>query len=192
MACLISCPSIIHPTLSLFFLLISLHSLSPSTLMTANADEGLIQRTCQNTPHHDLCVTAMKANHSSQEADVTGLALIVVKVAMYSANLTYSQLGSFRRGATDESSFEVCGLCENLYGAVAGAGMFLRLAAGRLEKHKEYRFAYNDVNITKEYVGWCHEEFLEHDVFYPPLLSKGEVELVQLCEIAMAIIGVLF
>lgn len=154
--------------------------------MTANADEGLIQRTCHNTPHHDLCVTAMKANRSSQDADVVGLALIVVKVAMYSANITHSQLGSLKRFATDENSVEVIEVCKDYYGA--GAAVFLKLAAVRLEKHKEYKLALKDVNTTKLYVEGCHKEFVEHGVFYPPFLAKGKKDLVQLCEIAMAII----
>ncbi|KAJ8646046.1 hypothetical protein MRB53_007794 [Persea americana] len=134
----------------------------------------------------------MKSNHnSSQEDDVVGLALIIVEAAIHSANLTHSQLGSLKNGTTDENFYEVIELCEGLYGSVAGAGAFLHLAASRLRHHtdKEYRLAYNDLNITKEYAGWCHEEFLNYDVFYPPLLANREQNLVQICEIALSVIS---
>lgn len=183
----LSFSSLLHSTLYLF---ISLHTLSSPMFMTANADEGLIQRTCYNTPHHDLCVNSLKGNHSSQETDVVGLALIMVRAAMYSTNITCSQLESLKRGATDENSLEVIELCKDLYGA--GASTFLRLAADRLEKHKEYRLAYTYVNTTMWYAEGCYQGFVERDLFYPPLLIRRKVELIELCEIAKSIIFRLF
>ncbi|XP_050378197.1 cell wall / vacuolar inhibitor of fructosidase 1-like [Argentina anserina] len=43
-------------------------------------DASLIENTCWRTPNHKLCISSLKEDPRSRDADVTGLALIMVDV----------------------------------------------------------------------------------------------------------------
>ncbi|KAK3029624.1 hypothetical protein RJ639_037941 [Escallonia herrerae] len=50
------------------------------TIEPTSADLGTIQSTCKRTPYYNLCVSTLQADPKSANADVTGLALIMVSV----------------------------------------------------------------------------------------------------------------
>ncbi|KAK6146246.1 hypothetical protein DH2020_020115 [Rehmannia glutinosa] len=47
--------------------------------ISVEKDENLIETTCKNTPHYQLCINTLRADKGSSGADVAGLGLIMVE-----------------------------------------------------------------------------------------------------------------
>ena len=57
-----------------------------------NGDTTLIKSTCKNTKYYNLCVSSLKSDPSSPNADPKGLAVIMAGIGMTNATSTSSYL----------------------------------------------------------------------------------------------------
>lgn len=68
------------PLTTFFFIVNFFLSSSPFSSSFVIKDNNLIESTCKSTPNYDLCVSTLKSDPKSGDADVAGLGLIVVNV----------------------------------------------------------------------------------------------------------------
>ncbi|KAK7268028.1 hypothetical protein RIF29_20711 [Crotalaria pallida] len=63
-------------------------------------DENLIQSTCKKTPNYNVCIQYLKSNPKSSNADVTGLALIMVNVIKGRATDALNKIHALQKGGS--------------------------------------------------------------------------------------------
>lgn len=72
-------------------------------------DLQLIEQTCSKTPHRDLCVSGLTSVSASADADVKGLALIMVdNVLRAMANDTRSQINEKLKHSPEDQALSSC------------------------------------------------------------------------------------
>ncbi|XP_054783989.1 cell wall / vacuolar inhibitor of fructosidase 1-like [Prosopis cineraria] len=99
--------------LTIIFIIAIISLISPSHC------KNVIEKTCKQTPHYDLCVQSLKSDPSSSDADVTGLAVIMVKVTEAKANGTSDKIKQLLGGGDLEPKQEkALKSCSERYEAV--------------------------------------------------------------------------
>ncbi|XP_061350417.1 cell wall / vacuolar inhibitor of fructosidase 1-like [Gastrolobium bilobum] len=71
-------------------------------------DVRLIEQTCKQTPHPDLCIKLLEADPHSSSADVNGLALILVNVIKAKANDVSNKIKELLKGRGDKKALTSC------------------------------------------------------------------------------------
>ncbi|KAL5992984.1 hypothetical protein ACLOJK_013904 [Asimina triloba] len=84
------------PSFSFIFLLILLF-----LIFFARADSDLIQKTCQMTNYYDVCIESLSSDPSSQDADVPGLAYIVIQTTVANVSAASSFISQLLKNAKD-------------------------------------------------------------------------------------------
>lgn len=173
-----------------FLLLVLSLSLS---LVCVRGDTDLIQKACQSTNSNDLCVSSLESNPDSFEADVPGLALILVKMGMDSSLNTLSYTSKLLRNnnSTDPLLQRVLKRCVDCY---SNANKALKRSHDALASPETYDYAYLHVSAAMEYPAICHDMFKRSNALrfvYPSELGRREEGLQHLCDIAMGIINLL-
>lgn len=157
------------------------------------ADMGLVQQTCQSTNYYDLCMASFQTNPNSLQADVPGLASIITNLAMANATDTSSFLSKLANNTRDPPIKKVLGECARRY---TDAGAALSGSVEEIET-ESYDYAMVQVMAAKEYTNSCHNLFKLKQgaggklIKYPAELAKREDGLVRLCDVSLAIIGLL-
>ncbi|PON64914.1 Pectinesterase inhibitor domain containing protein [Parasponia andersonii] len=80
-------------------------------------DEGsdLIQQTCKQTPHYDLCVSSLESNPESSGSDLKGLAHIMVDIVLSKATDTLGFIGTLLKKEPDPQLEKALAYCAELY-----------------------------------------------------------------------------
>ncbi|KAF7837692.1 cell wall / vacuolar inhibitor of fructosidase 1-like [Senna tora] len=85
----------------------------------SHASESLIEQTCKNTPHESLCLQYMKSDPGSSQADVTGLALIMVDAIKATAQQAQTKIQQeLEKGHGSETEKRALNSCAERYRAV--------------------------------------------------------------------------
>ncbi|KAK7291720.1 hypothetical protein RIF29_07093 [Crotalaria pallida] len=90
---------------------------------------NLIEETCKQTPNYDLCVQYLKADPHSSDADVTGLALIMVNVIKTKANNALVKINKLLQVSSVPDQKEALNLCSGQYKAILEADVAQAIAA---------------------------------------------------------------
>ncbi|XP_058088910.1 cell wall / vacuolar inhibitor of fructosidase 2-like [Magnolia sinica] len=172
--------------LKLFFVLVLVLTLSQSPTTNATGTE-LIQNTCKKTTYNKLCVRYLETNKESYNADVAGLARIILEKALSTAKNLWSQTSDMLKKTTNEYKLKsVCfNTCHEQYGDTVDKIM---VAIQAVEAH--------DYNLAKLYAGYgsnaakiCQEEFEKINQKSP--LFKRNKNLIRLSTIAVELVSLL-
>lgn len=168
-------------------LLILLISLDP--ILSSNVTSDLIQNTCRNTKYYELCVSSLKSDSSSSNADTKGLALIMIKVGMANATATNSYLSSKALSmANDTSMKKVMRDCADKYRFANDA---LQSSVQDLSDEM-YDYAYMHVMAASDYPNACRNGFKRYPgLMYPAQLASREDGLKRICDVVLAIVDAL-
>ncbi|KAL4644020.1 hypothetical protein ACB092_02G133100 [Castanea dentata] len=157
----------------------------PYTFVTA--DDNLIQKTCKSTKYYDLCLSCLKSNPNSPNANTKGLAVIMVGIGMANATATSSYLASQLLGTTNDTNMKkVLKECADKY---TYAGDALQASVQNLVA-ESYDYAYMHITAAADYPNACHNAFKR----YPGLayeLARREDGLKHICYVVLEIIDLL-
>lgn len=174
--------------------LISLFSLAfPGYLLHqpfifVTGDANLIQATCRSTKYYDLCLSSLKSDPTSLNADTKGLAVIMVRIGMANATAASSFLSSQLLASTANNTVTKKVLikeCADKYKYAADA-----LQASLQDIAAEsYDYAYMHITAAADYPNACHNAFKRYPgLAYPPELARGEDGLKHICFVVLGII----
>ena len=90
----------------------------PSIQCAQTNDENLIQQTCNQTPIYDLCISYIKADPRSTNADVAGLGLIMVDVLNDKATQTLNRVKGLLQGSPNPQVKQALSTCAGNYNAI--------------------------------------------------------------------------
>ncbi|KAK7838112.1 cell wall / vacuolar inhibitor of fructosidase 2 [Quercus suber] len=142
----------------------------PYTFVTA--DDNLIQKTCKSTKYYDLCLSCLKSNPNSPNADTKGLAVIMVGIGMANATASSSYLSFQLLGtANDTNMKKVLKECADKY---TYAGDALKASVQDLVA-ESYDYAYMHITAAADYPNACHNAFNRYPgLAYPLELARSE------------------
>ncbi|PWA44418.1 Pectinesterase inhibitor [Artemisia annua] len=109
--------------LTIFFLLVV-----QETLFSATADRKFIENTCKGTPNYDLCLSIILADPKSEDADLTGLALIAVTRVEQEGEVTITQINALKSSRPELRP--ALDYCAQVYNAVVKGRSVLELLCG--------------------------------------------------------------
>ncbi|GMY16959.1 putative invertase inhibitor [Fagus crenata] len=101
------------PITTFFFLSTLCLSFVPHQIVAANQPHStnLIEHACQDTNHHkELCISSLKSDPASQQADLEGLAIIAIKLAYENATAIADNILVLSNNNTDTEPSEEQGL----------------------------------------------------------------------------------
>ncbi|XP_076897077.1 cell wall / vacuolar inhibitor of fructosidase 2-like [Bidens hawaiensis] len=149
---------------------------------------SLIQKTCKTTKYYDLCISSLKSDSTSAQADTKGLAIIMARFAMANATNTNSFLSSYvlvSNKTSDSLMKKVLKQCADRYLA---AGSSLQDSVKDLGSEL-YDYAYMHVMAATDYANSCHNAFKRYpDLVYPLEIAAREEGLKHICDVVMGII----
>ncbi|PON93147.1 Pectinesterase inhibitor domain containing protein [Trema orientale] len=99
-----------------FYSVSFLAELSQCRVLSVNLD--LIQKTCKQTPNYDLCVSSLQSDPRSSNADVRGLALIMVDVLTAKARETLNHIHELLEQSPKPDQKQPLSCCNNYYEAI--------------------------------------------------------------------------
>ncbi|KAI3933291.1 hypothetical protein MKW98_006650 [Papaver atlanticum] len=150
----------------------------------ATADSVFIRNICKTKNYNKLCVSSLKSNSSSFTADVRGLAVIMIGIGMSNATLTSTYLSSQMLSNTNDVVMKkVLKECADKHTYANDA---LQSSLQDLS-NMSFDYAFVDVTAAKDYPNSCHNAF--PGLAYPPEMARREEYLVQICDIALGMIG---
>ncbi|KAL3654621.1 hypothetical protein CASFOL_001606 [Castilleja foliolosa] len=145
-------------------------------------DQTLIETTCKNTPHYQLCISTLHASPSSASSDVAGLGLIVVDAVKSKAEAAMSAIDELEKLHPDMT--RALENCRNAYNAVLEADVPEAVAALTKGVPKFAESGMVDVAWEAEI---CEGGFEEAAAAESPL-SGVDKDLHELAEVAVGII----
>ena len=171
------------------FLLMSLLQLFHPQFVLVSGDYDLIQKTCRSTKYYDLCISSLKSDPNSPNADTKGLAMIMVGIGEANATAISSYLSSQLVGSANDSSMKkILKECVNRYNYSSDA-LQASLQALIMEA---YDYAYVHVIAAADYPNACRNSFKRCPRLpYPPELGPREDGLKHLCDVVLGIIDLL-
>ncbi|TKY54270.1 Cell wall / vacuolar inhibitor of fructosidase 1 [Spatholobus suberectus] len=125
-------------------------------IIQQNEANNLIEETCKQTPHHDLCIQYLLSDPRSTDADVTGLALIMVNVIKTKANNALEKIHQLLRESPEPGQKEALSLCADRYKAILEADVAQAIAA--LQKG-DPKFAEDGANDAAVEATACENSF---------------------------------
>ncbi|CAJ1940800.1 unnamed protein product [Sphenostylis stenocarpa] len=117
---------------------------------------NLIEETCEQTPHRDLCIQYLSSDPRSTDADVTGLALIMVKVIKTKANKALDKIHQLLQESPEPGQKEALSSCADRYKAILEADVAVAIAA--LQKGNP-KFAEDGANDAAIEATSCENSF---------------------------------
>ncbi|KAG2407328.1 Cell wall / vacuolar inhibitor of fructosidase [Vigna angularis] len=90
---------------------------------------NLIEETCKQTPHQNLCIQYLSSDPRSADADIAGLALIMVNVIKTKANNALDKIQQLLQGSHEHSQKEALNSCAGRYKTILEADVAQAIAA---------------------------------------------------------------
>ncbi|KAI9123291.1 hypothetical protein K1719_006180 [Acacia pycnantha] len=120
-------------------------------------DANLIQQTCKHTPNQALCLQYLKSDPRSSDADISGLALIMVDAMKAKANQALAKIHrELQRKSLSDSEKQALSSCAEQYRAVLIADVPEAIAA--LQKG-DPKFAEDGANDAALEANSCESGF---------------------------------
>lgn len=175
----------------LFYFLVIPHGKS-SSISAVCVD--IINQTCKTCAdesasfNYNFCLTSLQTVPVSHAANLQGLALVAMELALQNASNTVSSIKELLTNTTSFDSFAFACLedCMELY---LGAVLTIVDSVGAfLSEH--YINAKLWLSLVMEAVTTCEEGFAEKEGEVSPLTKKNQ-DLIQLCNTALCIINLL-
>ncbi|KAK9292379.1 hypothetical protein L1049_020346 [Liquidambar formosana] len=175
---------------SLIFLLsLSFLHFFHQPLLLVAADADFIRKTCKKTDYYDLCVSSLKSNSTSANADTKGLAVIMVGIGMVNATATSSYLSTQLLSTTNDTLMKkVLKECSDKYSYATDA-LHASLQDLAMES---YDYANMHIMAAADYPNACHNAFKRYSgLAYPPEIARREEGLKRICDVVLGIIDLL-
>ncbi|KAF5204225.1 Cell wall / vacuolar inhibitor of fructosidase [Thalictrum thalictroides] len=174
---------------AIFILLLSIAHLTPPSHLFVSGDIKLIHNTCKKTTYYNLCMSSLKSSSSSLKADIKGLAVIMIGIAMKHANQTTTYLSSQLLSNTNDVVIKkVVKDCADKYSLAIES---LQESLQQLDLMSS-DYASLQVSAAKDYPNVCHNEYRRFaGLAYPIELAHREEKLEHMCDVALGIIDVL-
>lgn len=174
---------------AIFILLLSLAHFSRQPHLFVSGDSTLMRNACKHTNYYNLCMSSLKSNSSSLKADTKGLAVIVIGIAMTSANQTTTFLSSQLHSSTNDALVKkVVKDCSDKYAFSMAA---LQASLQALDS-MSFDDAYVQVTAAKDYPNVCHNGYRRFSgLAYPVELAHREEQLEHMCDVALGIMDLL-
>ncbi|KAI9165693.1 hypothetical protein LWI28_018886 [Acer negundo] len=174
---------------TIFFFLLSL-TFSNHLLVSASGRDttDLIQKTCQNTKHYDLCVFSLESNPASSHMDTKGLAQIMAGIGMANATATSSYLTSQLLSSSASNDTVLKKILKGCADKYTYAGDALQSSVQDLAT-ENYDYAYMHISAASDYPNACHNAFRNYPgLVYPLEIARREEGLKQICDVVLGII----
>ncbi|KAI3945038.1 hypothetical protein MKW92_013390 [Papaver armeniacum] len=170
-----------------FFYFPKIYLLHLIAINSATGDSASIRNICKTTNYNKLCISSLKSNSSSLTADVRGLAVIMIGIGMSNATRTSTYLSSQMLSNTNDVVMKkVLKECADKYTYANDA---LQSSLQDLS-NMSFDYAFVDVTAAKDYPNSCHNAYRRFPgLAYPPEMARREEYLVQVCDIALGMIG---
>ncbi|GKV12389.1 hypothetical protein SLEP1_g23538 [Rubroshorea leprosula] len=119
---------------------------------------NLIDHTCKQTPYYELCVSTLKSNPKSADADICGLAKIIVTSLDSKASDALDQINDLLQDelTLDPATEQALGVCAERYNVILNGDIPQTMAA--LDTGN-YKFAQKGTNDAAVEVSACEKEF---------------------------------
>ncbi|XP_015867162.2 cell wall / vacuolar inhibitor of fructosidase 1-like [Ziziphus jujuba] len=99
----------------LFHIFILLPFLAQSSILPQEEPNDLIKKTCKKTPHYDLCISSLESNPQSSNADLNGLAMIMVNIVLSNTTSTLDYIQALLKQAPEPQLQRALANCAELY-----------------------------------------------------------------------------
>lgn len=153
--------------------------------VNVSAGQGLVQKTCQHVPHIELCEKSLVMDPNSGQADMEGLALISLKVALENATETSHHMSKMLNDSTLDPFIEQCLMdcVEQYWDAMDQIEDSLAAVTS-----KDYHDVNDWVKAAIADADTCELGFTEKPG-YESMVTQNNVVLKQLCLNALSIIS---
>ncbi|OIW00163.1 hypothetical protein TanjilG_29153 [Lupinus angustifolius] len=111
----------------------------------------LIEDTCHKTPYYDVCINSLNSSPGSSSADVSGLALIMVKVIETKANVALNKIHELQKSGSSAGLTS----CASKYNAILVAD--IPSATEALQKGNP-KFAEDGANDAANEATYCQSD----------------------------------
>ncbi|KAL4379755.1 hypothetical protein GQ457_02G015630 [Hibiscus cannabinus] len=155
---------------------------TPSISMSVNK-EDLIQQTCKKPRYFALCNSFLRSDPRSTNANLKGLALILVEAIQEKANNTLTFIIGLYKDITDPDLSRFYGSCIEDYGTSVDRPL---PEAVKALGSKDYATAKNNAAAMAPYIDACDQQFTEKTPF-----SDRNILVRDLSLVASNIIGLL-
>lgn len=172
----------------IFLFHISLSILLPSTQSSIFPQEepsNLIEKTCKKTPHYDLCISSLESNPQSSDADLNGLAKIMVSIVLSNTTSTLDYIQALLKEAPEPGLQRALANCAELYIPVVKYSLPQAIEA-LSEGH--YGFANYGISDAAKEADACEKTF--SGSIKSPLTDRNSI-VHDLSDVATAIINAL-
>jgi pectinesterase inhibitor-like protein len=159
--------------------------LTQCSTIRLDENEDLIDKTCKQTPHYDLCLSSLQSNPESSNADVKGLAKIMVDVLLSTATDAQSFIEGLIKQAPEPGLERSLAFCAELYIPIVKYTLPQAIYA---LSNGQYKFAsYGISDAAKEAIA-CEKKFSGST--NSPLSDRNNL-VESLSEVATAILNIL-
>ncbi|KAI3522649.1 hypothetical protein L1887_00597 [Cichorium endivia] len=153
-------------------------------LFSATADRLLIENTCKGTPSYNLCLSILLADPNSQNADLTGLATIVVYAVKNNGYQTLQQIVALKKSQPELTA--ALTQCGEVYKAVVDVDVPLSINALNLGNPKYAEDGMADTAVESQA---CERSFQDHAQTSP--MTNANKAMEDVANVARAIIRML-
>ena len=151
--------------------------------MNVTVGEDLIEKACHFTPHADMCQASLQMDPNSGQADMEGLAVIALKVALANATDNSKHISQMLNNSTLDPFIEQClsDCVEQYWDSIDQIEDALAAIAG-----KDYHDVNDWVNAAIANSETCEQGFTEKPD-YESVVTQRNVVFKQLCLNALSI-----
>ncbi|CAI9293839.1 unnamed protein product [Lactuca saligna] len=147
-------------------------------------DRQFIENTCKGTPSYNLCLSILLANPKSQNANLTGLALIIVDGVKNEGVKTLQQIDSLKKSLPELTAALM--QCGDVYNTIIHVDVPLTINALNLGNPKFGEDGMADITIESQ---TCERSFKEHGQTSP--LTNMNKDMKDVANVGRAIIRML-
>ncbi|XP_022741980.1 cell wall / vacuolar inhibitor of fructosidase 1-like [Durio zibethinus] len=169
--------------LTALLLILILEFLATTSVSVTKKGVDLIQETCKHTGFFNLCVSSLRSDPRSSNADLEGLARISVEILQDKAKDTLTYVGNLFKHVSDPVLYRSYGSCIEYYRA--SVERQLPEAIDALAS-KNYVTSKNDAAAAATNVDSCEQQFANKSPF-----NDRDKVVHDLALVASSIIGLL-
>ncbi|KAL6990119.1 hypothetical protein U1Q18_015867 [Sarracenia purpurea var. burkii] len=143
----------------LFLLHALLLASSTNSFFVSSQQKGdpLIQAICKRTSNFQLCLSTLKSDPQSSNADAKGLALISLQIVLTKTNETLVAIGVLFNRTNDRGLFEQLGTCIEDYNKAVTESLPAAISA---LKYNNYGASKQGAEDTREDAQTCEQQFV--------------------------------